>query len=595
MNNRRIIVVFLMVAFHAAAFGQRIKYKDLFVLLNAKQYTEAEPFLKRYLKDNDDNPNAYLFMGLIYEDKVTRVDILRNTETYATQVDSAVHFFGLALKGMTEKAVSRNEEWYQMYNRRDMRSGEFGVKLSDVVLDLETRIKMKDRSKQAIVLKAQFVAAEKAYQRASALYVSIQKRYPDQKHLYLQADDSVVIQLRKLEMIMDSCHVSFNDYKATAKLIGRIGYNQDLNPQDITNFKQEIAPVDFYVDDIKIQDFKRWAGSTIDIVEKEIKPIKDHLVARDMELNKMQQHLKADSVSIRSELTAVRAKGFPELLKIDPNPMPLQVFAMKEAELEFGSLVVENRPLRDSAKLSLQIDGLKREMLLAKKVDSVAGFLVERNIDEDAANYKHFVSTAYGTSGVLKSLIRSTKEFALREVIHREAAIKKKMESLRWIVSGTDSIPLFMEVPATARFKPMILQEEKFTSGLAFADSIGSGYFYSISPSRKPEVKATYPVNKQAFKKRNLSVTKMLAAGDEQGMVYFILTYLETKLKDKYPATLTKIYKVEGLSWSVDVGFDQMPTEMTFTKETSELSVKTKSSIGEMFMTTFDRDGKALK
>ena len=417
-----------MVTLSWTAFGQRIKYKDLFVLLNAKQYAEAEPFLKKYLKDNDDNPNAYLFMGLIYEDKVTRVDILRNTDLYASQVDSAVHFFGLASKGMTEKEVSRNEEWYQMYNRRDLRTGKFGVKQSDVVLDLETRMKMKDRSKQAVVLKGQLIAAEKSYHRASTLFGSIQRRYPDIKHLYLQADDSLVIQLRKLEMTMDSCHINFNDYKTTAKLMGRTGYNQDLNPQDILDFKKEFQAPDFYVDDIKIQDFKRWAGSTVDVIEKEIKPIKDQLVARDMELNKLQQHLKADSVSVRSELAEVRSKGFPELIKVDSNPMPLQVFSMKEAELDFGSQVVENRPLRDSARLSLQIDGLKKEISLAKKLDSVSGFLVERNIDEDAANYKHFVNTAYGGAPLLKTLIRSTKEFALREIIHREAAIKRRTD-----------------------------------------------------------------------------------------------------------------------------------------------------------------------
>lgn len=595
MNKRRILTAFLLVIICGAAFGQKIKYKELFVLLNAKQYAESEVYLKRYLKANDDNFNAYLFMGLIYEDKATRTDILKNTQEYATQVDSAVYFFGLAYKGMTEKEISKNEEWYQMYNRRDMRTGKFGVTLSDVKLDLEDRMKKKERSKQAALLKSQFVAAEKAYKNSAALFASIQSKFTDQRHLYLQADDTLIMKLRHLESTMDSCHVAFNDYKATAKLMGKIGYNQDLNPQDITDFKKQVPAADFYADDIKIQDFKRWAGATIDVVEKEIKPIKDRLVAHDSELNKIQQHLKKDSVSIRTELTAVKAKGFDDLKKIDPNPMPLQVFSMKEAELEFGTQVVEHKPLRDSTSLSLQINGLKQEIALARKLDSIAGHLVERNIEEDATNYKHFVSTAYGTPGVLKNLIRSTKEFALREIIHRETALKRKSESLRWIVNGTDSIPLFTPVREGYKYRPFILQEEKFTAGLTFADSIGSGYFYFISPSRKPDIKANYNVNKQAFKKRNLAVTKMLSAGDDLGLVYFLLTYLETKVKDKYPATLTKIYKVEGLAWSVDVGFDQVPAEMIFSKETSELSVKTKSSIGEMFMTTFDRDGKALK
>ena len=51
------------------AYGQKVKYKDIFGLLNTKQYEAAEPFLKRYLKENEDNPNAYLFMGTIFHEK----------------------------------------------------------------------------------------------------------------------------------------------------------------------------------------------------------------------------------------------------------------------------------------------------------------------------------------------------------------------------------------------------------------------------------------------------------------------------------------------------------------------------------------------
>ncbi len=595
MNKRTLIVFVLSCAIAHVSAGQKIKYKDLFVLLSAKQYTEAEPFLKKYLKDNTDNPNAYLYMGLILEDKAAHVDILKETERYASLLDSAVLYFGMAGKGMTEKEVSRNEDYYMMYNRRDLRTGKFGVKHSDVVLDIETRMKLKDRAKQALALKAKFKAAETTYLKSLKFFKVIQSEYPDMKHLYLQADDSLTLQLNHLAQLYDSCHVHFNDYKALAKMMGKIGYNQDLDPQDILDFKRDQSPADFYSDDIKIQDFKRWALWTEEVIQKEIQPLRDQLVARDAELNKLQLQIKKDSISVVQDLRILKGKGFAELLKIDPNPMPLGVFLMKEAEIEFGSQVAEDRPLRDSLSLQLQLDGLMKEMKLAHKLDSVAGYLVERDIEEESDNYMHFVTTAYGNTSVLKALIRSTKELALREIVRREAMIKRRQDALLWIVDGADSIPLAQPAPEKSRFKPLVTQDGKFTVGLAFADSVGLGYFYSITPSRKPTVKATYPVNKSAFKKRYLPVTKVLTTQDEAGMVYFVLTYQETKLNDKYQATLTKIYKVEGLAWSVDITFDQVPTEMVFSKETSEISVKTKSSIGEMFVVVFNRDGKPVK
>lgn len=594
--HRRIILLSLVLM--TAVFGataQKIKYKDLFILLNGKQYPEAEPFLKKFLKDNDDYPNAYLFMGLILEDKASRVDVLKETDKYAALLDSAVLYYGMAAKGMTEKEVSKNEEYYQMYNRRDMRTGKFAVKHSDVVLDLELRMKLKDRSKSAKSLKVAFVAAEASYKKALKHYAQIQTSYKELKQLYLRADDSLFHRLSQLSSDYDSCHIHFNEYKAIAKSMGKIGYNQDFNPQDIVDFKRELTPADFYVDDIKIQDLKRWALSTLEIIEKEIKPMREKLITRDMELNKLQQQLKKDSVSVRKELQALKSAGFPELLKIDPKPLPLQVFAMKEAELDFASQVVEDKALRDTASLAHQVDALNKEIRYARKLDSIAGYLVEHDIEGESANYDHFVKTAYGTASVLKSLVRSTKEMALREIIRREEVVKRKADGLKWIIDGTDSIPLVMPAPEKSRFKPLVLVEEKVTAGLVFADSVGMGYFYNITPLRKPEVKASFPVNKNAFKKRYLSVSKAIVTQDEQGMVFFVLTYQETKFNDKYNATLTKIYKVEGLAWSLDYVFDQVPVEMTFMKETSELSIKTKSSIGELFVATFNRDGKPVK
>ncbi|HQQ84171.1 MAG TPA: hypothetical protein PK059_13275, partial [Cyclobacteriaceae bacterium] len=113
MNSVSRWMAFLLLGISITGFSQKIKYKDLFVLLNAQQFDEAEPFLKKYLKVNDDNPNAYLFMGIIYKDKSLKTDVLRDTEKRIMFLDSAVYFFGLAYKGMTEKEVDRNEEYYQ--------------------------------------------------------------------------------------------------------------------------------------------------------------------------------------------------------------------------------------------------------------------------------------------------------------------------------------------------------------------------------------------------------------------------------------------------------------------------------------------------
>ncbi|NOT76481.1 MAG: hypothetical protein HOP08_16255 [Cyclobacteriaceae bacterium] len=597
MNIKSLLSAFLLITLSSAAFGQKIKYKDLFVLLNAKQYDQAEPFLKKFVKENPEHLNASLYLGIVYQEKAAKMDMLKETKALVTNLDSAVFYFDRVNKGMTEKELSRNEEYYEIYSRRNFRTGKFDITLSDAKLDLETRLKLKERGAMIVAMKYQLTSASNAYYHAQKRFTDIQKSYPSRKELLLRADEKLVTDLGHIAQAYDSCHMSFNDYKATAQALDKTGYNQDLDPQNIVDFKKDgDSPADFYKDDLKIWDFKRWSLESLEFIEKEMTPMKDNLVAMDGEINALQQKLKKDSTSVKKDLVAIRQKiAFPELKKIDPQPMPLKVFEMKISELEYGSQIVEDRSIKDSMRVSLHIDAVKRQLQLAKKMDSVSALLQSANLEEESENYKHFVTKAYGTPAVLASLIKTTKDYAIREVVKQENDLKKRTESLRWIINGTDSIPLFMEVPLTSRFKPMVVQEEKFTVGLQYADSLGAGYFYPILPSRKAPLKSTYLVDKQAFKRRNVPFAKAYAAQDEKGLVTFIIHYSETKIKEKYPATIVKIYKQEGLAWSVNYGFDQIPAGLFFSPETFELSVKTKSSLGEIFTTVFDKSGKVIK
>jgi len=78
------------------------------------------------------------------------------------QCDSAVTFLDKAYNTITEKELKKNGEYYQMYSRRDLRTGEFGIKLSDVRLDLETRVSLlKERKETAKEAKKQFLTCKR--------------------------------------------------------------------------------------------------------------------------------------------------------------------------------------------------------------------------------------------------------------------------------------------------------------------------------------------------------------------------------------------------------------------------------------------------
>src|SRR5690348_2999562 len=118
------LIQFLLIFLISAAYGQKVKYKDIYGLLSTKQYEQAEPFLKQYLKENIDNPNAYLYMGFILQDKASKNDVLKQTKIAVANMDSAIMYYGKASKILDEREVRKNKEYYETYNRRDLRTGE---------------------------------------------------------------------------------------------------------------------------------------------------------------------------------------------------------------------------------------------------------------------------------------------------------------------------------------------------------------------------------------------------------------------------------------------------------------------------------------
>jgi len=562
-------------------------------LLNTKQYDLAEPFLKDYLKEITDNPNSYLFMGIIYKQKAEADDILLNTDKCIQHMDSAIFFFDKVLKIIDEKEVRKNKDYYVMYNKRDLRTGEFGVKLSDIQYDLEKKIEgLRERIDKVKMVKHYFTNAESLYKRSYDLFKLIQKSFPGERELYLRADEAMVKNLNDLSLRFDSCTELFENYKLSLGNLEKTKYNQTWNAVEIVDFKTDgVTMTDFYQDDVRVWNYKEFADKSLNVIEKEVKPTQDNLVKYDIEINKLRQKLETDSVSVKNDLTKLIEKMLDsQLRKFDADPMPMDVFALKIADLEYKSTVLENKNVRDTDNVYLLLKAVENEVKYLGRLDSVATKLSNRNLDEDILNYHQFVNNTFTKGDILKSFIRSLKDYAAREKSGKNRELAFRTEALKWLVSGNDSIPLSNEA-TRSKFWPLVVLQDKYTAGLVFSDSIsGEGYFYSITPSRKPDVKVTFPIDKATMKERRQQGVKAFVTSDPAAQIFFVVIYMERMVNGKHPATIAKIYKSDGLSWSHSFGFDIVPEEIVFVPDTGELVIK---SSGETFV-SIDKNGKLL-
>lgn len=591
MIKFRIVNVFVIILVSASALtAQKLKYKDIYGLLSTKQYEQAEPFLKSYLKENTDNPNAYLFMGLIYQEKSINTDVLLQTEKAIQQMDTTILYFSKALETITEKELRKNKDYYTAYNRRDLRTGEFGVKLSDVQLDLETRISSsRERIDKVKMVKHYFINTEDLYKRSFYLYQDIQKAFPGERELYLRADDEMLASLKNLSLRFDSCSKMFENYKVSLSNLGKTKYNQSWTLQDISDFKKDGSEMgDFYKDEVKVWDYKKFANQTIAVIEKEVKPTLDDLVKYDIEINKLRQRMETDSVSVKNDLVKLIEKLLNnQLKKFDQDPMPIDVFALKIADLDYRSTVIESRPIRKSNDIRAQLSAVGDELRYASRLDSVAGKVMKRPLDVDILNYDKFVTNTFSKGDILKSYIRSVHEYSEREVIKKKAEVSKLVESLKWLVVNNDSIPLTTEVVGT-KFKPLLIENGRYSVGIKVDG--GQGYFYNITPSHVPTIKATFALDSGIVRESTASL-KAYAASDPDEQIFFVLIHGSIDASGKVKASLAKIYKSDGLSWNINLSIDFMPYKIAFIPETGAILIK--AEIGDI-STSVDKNGKII-
>ncbi len=583
----------LFLAFAIPVTAQKVKYKDVYALLSTKQYEAAEPFLRTYLKDNLDNPNAYLYMGTIYQEKIPAVDILTETNRAIQLMDSSILFYDKSLKMMTDKEIKKNKEYYQSYNRRDLSTGEFGVKLDYVQFDLEKRISaLRESIDKLNMVKHYFSQSESLYSRSQQLFADIQGSYSGYRELLLRADENSIKNLNSLASRYDSAIKAFDNYKVSLSNYGKTKYNQKLSVSELKEFKEDgKTTTDFYQEQIQVWDYKDFVTRTLATIDKEVKPLQDNLVKVDMEINKLKRKLETDSVSVKADLVKVK-EGLPvaQLKKLDENPLPLDVFAVKIADLQYKSAMIEHKAVRSGNDVYQKLNAVRDEIQYINRVDSILARFAERNLDADIQNYQAFVNSTFTKGDIFKSYVNSMKEYAQREKIARTTELNTRTENTRWLVNGADSIPLFTEV--VTKFKPLVIEAGKYTTGLIFTDSVSAqGYFYNIPVSNTPEIKVTYPVDKVNLREKRLHIIHALATADAAGQIFFTLTYSERKDKaGKYPSTIVKIYKSDGLSWSNNIALDFTPQEIVFVPESGELHVKSDDNV-----TRIDKNGKVVK
>jgi len=578
----------------AGGFAQKVNYKkDLFPLLVSGHYDQAEPMLKRYLLQNDDNPNAYLYMGLVLESKFMAADVLRQEKRAKELGDSTVKYLNLCLKGLDDRELRKNEEYYQKYNSRDQRTGDFGLNLEKITYDLGKKIQdINDRQQKIVKLNRYFNLMVSTYRRNQEKYKKLVEGFATYHSFLLKSDENTAAILRDIRERSDSVELVFKSYRSTATQMGKVGYNQELELKEIRDISTDgSSETDFYVDRVLLWNFRAFSEDAVRAIVKEIIPMNENLLKTGLDIDHLQNRLRTDSVSVMEEVSKIREQlSQSALQKYDENPLPLAVFNWRLAELETGSVICQGREVRSGGNLLLNYNRLEKEAKAWNKQDSLVSLVLKRDLANDERTYSRFVRDAYTGMERLKLMLENGRDYADRRVASINTEMSAIRERMRFIIDGEMRIPALPGVSEDGMV-PLSLQPEKNTLGIHYVSHQPTAYFYLITPNRIADVKARFPLDSTIFAVQKQTFFKAQVVEAQNGNIFFPVIFSEERVDGKVPVVISKVYSIDGLAWSNLYWIDGLPDEIHFIKETGELSIRINTPAGPVpFL--IPKDGK---
>ncbi|SHJ72623.1 hypothetical protein SAMN04488028_1011031 [Reichenbachiella agariperforans] len=539
-----LLIIFLISAQLVQA--QKIKYKDLFPMLEAKSYDTAIPMLKTYLSDskNADDANANLQMALYYEQLVGNYHLVEDSTAIMESADSALVYLLKAQVLVDDKELRKNDDYYQAYYRRDLRSGEFGIKLSDVQLDIENKIKaMKSIVDHAGQIYASLFAMNRDYTFCYDAYTGFVKKHETEAKFYLMSQQE---QLETLQKMMDytlDIREKFNDLRTIVSLTGVKGYSPELEFRRIREFGTDgMEEIDFFANDVRAWDYGAWAELAYSKIERDVLPMKEGLVAFDKKLKAEYESMDGLATVKFEELTLeIDPKLLKEMKELEDEPLPETLFEIqiKLNTYDFITKPMQNPRIEDMEDVDYQVTITDSLLSIIDNIEANAKTLVEPFITEGTNKYPALVEGEYGGDFGLIKLRQKMEGFVDKSRSKWEEKNEEALKRSQWAVStdGADSIYLVTNSDGEA---PRYLSDyysiathrddsaNIFVIGLEMKGSESKGFFAKVNKSRTIEWKNTFSLSKFKVDKTNLLVFGEFFKSQEGSVSAYVFSLAES-------------------------------------------------------------------
>ena len=570
---RKFSLLIALMTLVAGLHAQKVKYKDIFPDLEARKFNKGEPQLKTFLANekNADHANANYQMGLIIETHFLLQDIVSDTAALFTYGREALAYFRKTVTLITEKELKKHDEYYQSFYRRDLRTGKFGIKISDVHLEIEDKITAIET--RMLAVKGFHLSVDELTQLEAKLLSAFNELVTGATsfHDYLmKADLDAISQLGDLQVMFRSFDEKAKETLKIGEQLEAKDYFRSLSYKPIEQFKT-LGPVfPLSNSEITTWQFSDWASDAKATLNTEVFVMKNDLKAFDQKLAHATRALKAGTavnfpVSIPRDIDV-------KLRKFDPDPLPINILKARinENAIRVLSDTLLNLRLMDSSIIAYQLE-------IADSVLNLLGSL-EKSLsfgEEQLSRSLIYYATYYGAIGGRKSVQQYTKSTRKWLTTIKPYWVEnKQFWNMRnnWGVTPTDTIPLHLVdttyhgLYATKGF--MDLRDNEVISWGVKKDSL-VGFIAKFGADRNLIWENRFESKLFENGVDNFLETDTLASDNHQLALY---------LYDENPATETNITIINTnttgeLNWSVSTHASRKPEYTTYSRAIQETTI----------------------
>jgi len=545
------------------SYAQKIKYKDLFVLLRAKNYQDGASFLKNYIITNPEHPNANYQMGLMLDFKVKELDLLKESDEIVARADSAIMYFDKAYTFITPKEVKKHDDdYYELFKRRNLRTGKFEVILSDVQLDIENRKNALQTVKVDVSSINQiFNSSISFYEQARTSYKELRETFFDELSLSLGAVDTTVNTINSMVLQYDSALINYKKYKKLKESFEGTASELIITNKSIEAFaKEALRKPDFYAKKVDFYNFSEWATSQVESINDR-KVFIEHLIEFDVSLKSIEDKIFKDSVDLTSEIfRKITLPVLKELKALDPESLLTDVYQYKISQLNYNSLLMNwYNQYADSLDVGLQLDFLSKLNDQIKGVEKLESKLHEFDKNGFLLRYHKIIDGRYSSSESFFGYLNNQASVITGE--------RKKLDSLSALVEENDKWGYWKEdtVSLTLMNDPLKKYIVFYSDSLenravkiAGLTSIGdkNNFFFSMVPSSRV-IDSLY-FSEALVESMDLNSPEFIVQA-ESSTADQTIYLIGVPKEEKYSLQLIYIHHTNGIIWNNPIWLDITP------------------------------------